>query len=41
MAAYVDDLWKRAGKKLRERGVTLADVQKAIDAVRAEKKPKE
>lgn len=37
MAAYIDDLWERVGRKLRERGITLADVDRAIREVRMAK----
>ena len=34
---YVDDLWNRIGKKLKQRGKISADVNKAIRSVRAKK----
>ncbi len=34
IAAYIDDLWQRAGAKFRARGVRPADVRKAISETR-------
>lgn len=36
MESYIDDLWNRAEKKLRKKGVTQKDIEKAIKEVRAE-----
>ncbi|MDY6830391.1 MAG: hypothetical protein SWC96_00875 [Thermodesulfobacteriota bacterium] len=38
IGAYVDDLWKRTGTKLKDRGVGEKEIRQAIDAVRAGKK---
>ena len=35
MGAYVDDLWKRVGKKLKARGIGSDDIERAIHDVRA------
>lgn len=35
---YIDDLWGRIGKKLKEKGITLSNVQRAIQEYRKEKK---
>jgi len=35
IAAYIDDLWGRIGKKLRSKGVTSSTIQKAIREARA------
>jgi hypothetical protein len=32
IAAYVDDLWERIGGKFASRGITSADIRKAIKA---------
>jgi len=37
IAAYVDDLWRRIGGKFASRGITSADIQKAIKAARTPK----
>jgi hypothetical protein len=37
IAAYVDDLWGRIGDKFVSRGITSADIQKAIKAARTPK----
>jgi predicted transcriptional regulator len=34
IAAYIDDLWDRTGKKLRSKGVTPSVIEKAIKASR-------
>ncbi|MBI5178721.1 MAG: CopG family transcriptional regulator [Nitrospinae bacterium] len=34
IASYIDDLWSRIGKRLKDRGATVHDVEKAIRAVR-------
>jgi len=38
MRGYIDDLWSRAGKKLKSRGVKIADIERAIREARASKK---
>lgn len=35
VAAYVDDLWDRIGRKMRAKGRKPEDVRKAVRAVRA------
>jgi predicted transcriptional regulator len=37
IAAYVDDLWERIGGKFASRGITPADIRKAIKAARTPK----
>jgi predicted transcriptional regulator len=37
IAGYVDDLWRRIGGKFASRGITSADIQKAIKAARTPK----
>jgi predicted transcriptional regulator len=37
IGAYVDDLWDRAGNKLRSRGSGPEDIQRMIDDIRAGK----
>jgi len=37
IAAYVDDLWERIGGKFASRGITSADIRKAIKAARTPK----
>lgn len=37
IGAYVDDLWDRIGKKLKERGVKTADIEEAIAETRKER----
>lgn len=34
IGSKIDDLWNRIGKKLKSKGATPADVDKAIKAVR-------
>ena len=34
MEAYIDDLWRRIGKKLTSRGVGVEDIERAIREVR-------
>ena len=34
IGAYVDDLWNRIGKKLKSKGVTSAEIEKAIKVSR-------
>jgi predicted DNA-binding protein len=34
IGAYIDDLWNRTGKKLQSKGVSLATINKAINASR-------
>ncbi len=34
ISAYIDDLWKRTGRKLKSKGVTPAAIEKAIKASR-------
>lgn len=38
MANYMDDLWERVGKKLRDRNVGPEEIEKAIREVRASKR---
>lgn len=35
--SYIDDLWGRIGKKLREHGTGPEDIQRVIDEVRSDK----
>ena len=35
--AYIDDLWKRIGGKFKTKGLSPADVEKALKAVRGRK----
>lgn len=37
ISSYIDSLWDRIGKKLSSKGITSADVRKAIKAMRREK----
>ena len=37
LASVVDDLWERIGAKLRKKGVTESDIEKAIREVRESK----
>ena len=37
LASVVDDLWERIGTKLRKKGVTGSDIEKAIREVRESK----
>jgi predicted transcriptional regulator len=37
IGAYVDDLWDRIGKKLKERGIKAADIEEAIAETRKER----
>jgi len=37
IAAYVDDLWEWIGGKFASRGITSADIRKAIKAARTPK----
>ena len=34
---YIDDLWDRIGRKLKSKGVRLADISRAVKAVRKQK----
>ncbi|HHT9133411.1 MAG TPA: ribbon-helix-helix protein, CopG family [Candidatus Avalokitesvara rifleensis] len=34
ISSYIDDLWERVGKRLRSKGVTPADVGRAVRDVR-------
>ncbi len=34
LGAYIDDLWKRIGDKLKIKGMDPADIKKALKAVR-------
>jgi len=34
---YIDDLWERIGTKMKKRGITPSDVDKAIRQVRTQK----
>lgn len=38
MVAYIDDLWKRVGKKLQARKVGSREIERAIQDSRASKK---
>lgn len=38
IGSYVDELWKRTGKKLKSGGIGDKEIKRAIAAVRAEKK---
>ena len=38
MSATIDELWDSIGKKASKRGITEADIEKTIKAVRASKK---
>ena len=38
IGSYVDDLWKRTGKKLQAGGIGEKEIKQAIAAVRARKK---
>lgn len=38
IGSYIDGLWERVGKKLRSKGVTPADVGRAVKDVRKGKK---
>jgi len=37
MGGYVDDLWNRIGRQVRERGFSAGDIDTAIAAVRSAK----
>ena len=37
ISGYVDDLWNRIGTKIREKGISVADVDATIEKVRTEK----
>ena len=37
IGAYVDDLWDRIGKKLKERGIKAADIEEVIAETRKER----
>ncbi len=37
LAGYIDDLWRRMGRKLKAGGVAQEDIEKAIEDVRKEK----
>lgn len=38
ISAYIDDLWKRTGRKLKSKGVTPAAIPRAIKASRKEQR---
>lgn len=38
ISAYIDDLWKRTGRKLKSKGVTTTAISKAIKASRKEQR---
>lgn len=38
LPAYIDDLWRRAGRKIKNYGIRPGDIESAIEAARAKKK---
>ena len=38
IGSYIDGLWERTGKKLRSKGVTPADIGRAVKDVRRRKR---